>query len=156
VNGTAVAATLVPGSYAEVHRTWQPKDVVHLRLPMPPRLVQSHPYVLENTGRVALMRGPLLYCVEGADHPGVDLRDLVFSADAEVAVVKRAGLMGGVVTLVAAGKAQAPDPGWWDRLYRAAGTESRSHERAVEIIAIPYYTWANREPGQMQVWLRAG
>jgi DUF1680 family protein len=155
VNGEPAPASLIPGSYVEVRRTWEPGDVLRLRLPMPARRVQSHPYALENTGRVALMRGPLLYCIEGADLPGVDLRDIALPAQADLAIVERPDLLGGVVTLVAEGTVQAPDTGWRDQLYRTAGAAGRGTQgKRIEITAIPYYAWANREPGQMQVWLQ--
>ena len=120
VNGAPIATSLAPGSYAEIRRAWQPGDVVRLHLPMPARRVQSHPYALENAGRVALMRGPLLYCVEGVDHPGFDLRDLALPAAAELDIVERPDLLGGVVTLCAGGESRAPDGGWDDQLYRTA------------------------------------
>ena len=160
VNGAPVATSLAPGSYAEIRRVWQPGDVVRLHLPMPARRVQSHPYALENAGRVALMRGSLLYCVEGVDHLGLDLRDLAIPSAAELDIVERPELLGGVVTLCAGGESRAPDGGWGDQLYRTggaagtAGTTSVPLTRAVEITAVPYYAWANREAGQMQVWLR--
>jgi DUF1680 family protein len=155
VNGAPVAAP-IPGSYAEIRRVWQPGDVVRLHLPMPARRMLSHPYALENAGRVALMRGPLLYCVEGVDHPGLDLRDLVIPAASELDIVERPDLLGGVVTLRAAGESLAPDGGWLAQLYRAAGTASSGLSRPIEITAIPYFAWANRGAGQMQVWLREG
>jgi hypothetical protein len=62
-----------PGGYIRVYRTWRAGDEVRLRLPMPIRLVESHPRVTENWGRWAITRGPLVYCVEQADHAGVDL-----------------------------------------------------------------------------------
>ncbi|MEJ7815303.1 MAG: hypothetical protein WKF53_09010 [Rubrobacter sp.] len=65
-------------------------------LPIPVRRVECHPYVTENTGRVALMRGPLLYCVEQADNLGVDLRDLVLE-DATFSARFDPELLGGVV-----------------------------------------------------------
>jgi DUF1680 family protein len=154
VNGAAIAAAPIPGRYAEIQRTWRPGDVVHLHLAMPARRMQSHPHALENAGRVALMRGPLLYCVEAVDHPGVDLRDLVIPAAVELDIVERPDLLGGVVTLGAGGESLAPDGGWGDQLYRTGGTTSAGLTRAVEITAVPYYSWANREAGQMQVWLR--
>ncbi len=157
VNGEPVAGPLKPGSYAELHRTWHAGDVVRLGLPMSPRRIESHPYALENTGRVALSRGPLLYCVEGADHPGIDLRDLVLPRTAGLEAVERADLLGGVVTLVAEGRSQPPDSAWAGRLYRPVGERRpRPRSRHTTITAIPYYAWANRQPGQLQVWLKEG
>jgi len=156
VNGQPFPGDLTPGSYVEVRRAWQPGDVVLLSLPMPVRRVACHPYVTENAGHVALMRGPILYCVEGADHPGLDPRDLVLPADAELSATFQPDLLGGVVTLHGRAQVIPPDDGWSDRLYRTAGPRPEEPRgRPVDLTAIPYYAWANREPGPMQVWLRA-
>ncbi|HEX6710399.1 MAG TPA: glycoside hydrolase family 127 protein, partial [Rubrobacter sp.] len=72
VNGEPVGRAICPCSYLEIRRAWRPGDTVSLHLPMPVRRVECHPYVAENNGRVALMRGPILYCVEQADNPNVD------------------------------------------------------------------------------------
>src|SRR5690606_37574487 len=67
VNGTAVEIELERG-YARIQRTWQAGDQVQLTLPMPVRRVASHPNLKENAGRVAIERGPLVYCAEQADN----------------------------------------------------------------------------------------
>ncbi|MCX7671426.1 MAG: glycoside hydrolase family 127 protein, partial [Anaerolineae bacterium] len=156
VNGEPLAQPRHAGSYVELRRVWQAGDVVRLHLPMPARRMASHPYALENTGRVALMRGPLLYCIEGADHPGIDLRDVVLPAAAAVSAVERNDLLGGVVTLTAAGLVRPPAAAWADQLYRpAVAGEPRSGGQPITITAIPYYAWANRAAGPMQVWLQS-
>jgi len=156
VNGESPRRHLAPGSYAEVRRVWRNGDTVRLQLPMPPRRMQSHPYALENTDRVALMRGPLLYCVEEADHPDVDLRDITLPA-AGLKVQERADLLGGVITLTNKGRVRYPEKGWPGQLYRPAESIGRQPRGShIEVVAIPYYAWANRGLGQMQVWLKAG
>jgi DUF1680 family protein len=156
VNDRAFPGTLEPGTYAELRRSWQHGDTVHLDLPMPVRRVECHPYVAGNSGRVALLRGPLLYCVEGADNPDLDPRDLCLPAGAAFAVEHDPGLLGGVVTLRGLARALPPDAAWAGRLYRTACPQTASPEaRLIEVTAIPYYAWANREPGPMQVWLRS-
>jgi DUF1680 family protein len=157
VNGTSTEIPLASGRYAEIQRTWQVGDVVRLSLPMPARRIMSHPWVVENTNRVALTRGPLLYCVEQADNPGVDLRDLALPVDGELHAEFRPELLGGVVTLSGRAMTISPASDWNNRLYRTArmDTEDRSgHE--VAFTAIPYFAWANREPGRMRVWLADG
>lgn len=154
VNGQT-AADPVPGRYVEVRRAWQRGDTVELSLPMPARRLESHPYVAENAGRVALARGPLIYCVEQADNPGVELRDLVLPDRATISTEDRPDLLGGVVALRARARLVPPGPAWSGTLYRAVRrVEDTASEREVELVAIPYYAWANREPGRMQVWLR--
>jgi DUF1680 family protein len=155
VNGQPYEGAIVPGSYAEVRRTWGAGDVVELNLPMPPRRVECHPYVMENAGRVALMRGPILYCLEQVDHPDVDLRDIVLPADAPLLAEFCPDLLGGVAVLRGRGVIVPPDEGWAGRLYRSARPRSAvPADQPVGLRAVPYYAWANREPGAMRVWLR--
>jgi hypothetical protein len=156
VNGEEVDAPLSPGSYAEIRRTWQTGDTVRLTLPTPVRFVECHPRVAENVGRVALMRGPLLYCVEQTDQPGLDPRDLVAPAGSEPSVSFEHDLLGGVMTMTFGGEVAAPGPSWENRLYRpvSASPDGQGAE-AVVVKAVPYYAWANREPGVMRVWLRS-
>lgn len=156
INGRPFDGTLVPGSYARVHRTWRRGDAARLNLPLPVRRVECHPYVAGNAGRVALMRGPLLYCVEQADNPAMDLRDLLLPGDAGFSTRFRPDLLSGVVVLQ--GQAQVIPPGaaWSDRLYRTVRPAAvKTESQPVEVMAIPYYAWANREPGAMQVWLQS-
>jgi DUF1680 family protein len=154
INGTPYPAPLTPGSYAAIQRTWRKGDTVQLSLPMSVRCVQAHPYALENTGRVALMRGPLVYCVEGADNPGLDLCDLVLPSNAEIHTSFMPDLLGGVVALSFDGQLASPDAEWTDRLYRTARPSLAPTANHSQVTAIPYYAWANRQPGPMQVWLR--
>ncbi len=156
VNREPLDEEILPGTYAEIRRAWRPGDTVLLHLPMPVRLVESHPHVTENKGKVALMRGPILYCVEQADNSGVDPRDVVLQARADFPSEFRAELLGGVTVIEASAEVVAPDKGWEGRLYRTARLEGRraSHGKPVRITAVPYYAWANREPGPMRVWLQ--
>jgi len=155
INGQHFTGALAPGSYAEVRRAWQPGDVVRINLPMPVRCIECHPYVVENAGRVALMRGPILYCIEQADNAGLDLRDVLLSADVGFTATFKPDLLGGVVILRGQAEAVPPDNAWADRLYRTAVPRpGKPRSQSVEMTAIPYYAWANREPGRMQVWLR--
>ena len=69
-----------PGTYTCVDRVWQVGDRIDLHLPMVPRLVVSHPRVATNAGQVALTRGPIVYCLEAVDHPGVDVSSIELDA----------------------------------------------------------------------------
>jgi DUF1680 family protein len=154
VNGEAHAGAPRPGTYLELRRDWSPGDVVHLQLPVSVRRIQCHPYVSENAGRVALMRGPLLYCVEGVDHPSLDLRDLRLADDAPISTSHGPDLLGGVVVLQAPAWRVPPAPAWTDRLYRTLPSHlDDAVPQPVGLTAIPYYAWANRDAGPMQVWL---
>jgi DUF1680 family protein len=156
INGHAFPGALAPGTYAELRRSWHQGDAVHLDLPMAVRQVESHPYVTGNNGRVAILRGPLLYCAEQADNPGFDPRDLYLPAGAAFAVDHHPDLLGGVAALRGPARALPPGGAWEGRLYRPARPRAAGPEgRLIELTAIPYYAWANREPGPMQVWLRS-
>jgi len=154
INGRPFDGPVVPSSYAQIRREWRPGDIVRLDLPMPIRPIEPHPYLRENAGRVALMRGPLLYCVEGADNPGVDLRDVVLPAEI-VGERHVAADLGNAVVLRLPAQVRPPDKQWGGRLYRPATPHlARPAGRPVELTAIPYYAWANRAPGPMRIWLR--
>lgn len=155
VNGQSVDEPLTSGSYGEIRRTWHPGDLVHLTLPMPVRRIACHPYVFENAGRVALMRGPLLYCVEQADNPTINPRDLVLSND-DVVAERAPNLLGDVVVLRAWARTACPADVWTGKLYLPlSAVPAAAVGGVVALTAIPYYAWANRDAGCMQVWLRS-
>lgn len=154
VNGQEPNEPLAPNSYSETFRDWQVGDTLHLHLPMPVLRLASHPYVSSNEGRVALQRGPLLYAIESADFPDTDLRDLVLPPDVELTPTQCPDLLGGVITLDGKVQMRPLDRSWQNTLYHTTNPTPKPPLREVECRAIPYYAWANRSAGQMQVWLR--
>lgn len=153
VNDQPWQGDIRPGTYAELRRQWSPGDRLTLRLPMPVRRVECHPFVAENAGRVALLRGPLLYCLEGVDY-AVDVREVALPMGAELRVAERADLLGGVVVVQGTAEHVAPGAGWKQRLYRSVDASATDGRRAtVELLAVPYFAWANRDAGRLQVWL---
>ncbi len=153
VNGRQVDAPMTAGGYLALQRRWQAGDAVELELPMPVRRLMAHPHVLANSGRVALARGPLVYCVEGADHPQVDVWDLALPDDASVVAERRPNLLGGIVALTSEAVAYSATE-WDGPLYLPAARVPPAVRRPTRLVAIPYYAWANREAGPMAVWLR--
>jgi DUF1680 family protein len=151
INGEALTTPVVPGSYVEIQRQWHSGDVVHLSFPMSVRLLASHPRVTNDYHRVAMMRGPLVYCIEQVDHPGVDLWNLLLPARSDWEVIRKPDLLGGVVAVRTEALA-ANDNTWSGKLYQPYAV-SQVEYQPVQLTAIPYYAWANREPGAMQVWL---
>jgi hypothetical protein len=121
---------LVKG-YAVIARTWSPGDVIALDLPMPVRRVLADDRVADDRGKVALERGPLVYCAEAADNGGSAL-DISVPDGAGFTVERRPDLLGGVSVL------------------RAAASTRDGRPR--QLTAIPYYAWSNRGPGEMAVW----
>jgi uncharacterized protein len=103
------------------------------------------------------MRGPLLYCVEQVDNPGLDLRDIVLPDDASFSVRSCPNLLGGVAVLETSAEIVPPDEGWGERLYRrrVPSHADEPQDTTVVVTAVPYYSWANRDPGPMRVWLQS-
>jgi DUF1680 family protein len=151
VSGDGQPVEVPAGAYAQVRRTFRPGDTVHLSLPLEPRLVQAHRRVAADVGRLALLRGPLVYCLETADQGGEDAWDLRVDPSATWQEAERPDLLGGCITLQADGHVlrDEDDP---DVLYRRAD-RVREHLEPARLTAIPYHLWANREPGAMQVWM---
>ncbi len=146
LNGEPLNATPANG-YVTINRLWSKGDKLSLDLPMPPERLYANPNVIMDTGRVALRRGPLVYCVEEADNPGGAVQRLKLPRTSELKMTTRADLFGGAVTLSA--PARAIDPADWRDLYRT----SPPREGEAELTALPYYLWANRTRASMVVWI---
>ncbi len=147
VNGQPVEPPLERG-YACLTRNWHTGDTVTLHLDMPVERVEAHPNVQEDRGRVALQRGPLVYCLEGCDNP-FGARRVELSDDARFTARFDAALLGGVVVIE--GDALLPDEDAWSETLYAIAPPAPS--RYVSLRAVPYCTWDNRDPGEMVVWL---
>ena len=127
--------------YAVLEREWTKGDVVEFSLPMNVRKVVARNEVKADRDRYALQRGPLVYCVEGADNTG-DVWNFVVSDRTKFSEQPQRILDENVVAL--RGQASGFGP-------TKDGRQLRMEARS--LIAIPYYTWANRENYEMQVWL---
>jgi hypothetical protein len=116
---------------------------------MPVERNRAHPDVRQNAGRIALQRGPLVYCLEGADHD-VPLQRIRLPDAALLEARFADDLFGG--TAVIEGEAISADLSeWGNKLYRADSTAGTPYR----MTAVPYYAWDNRRPGQMRVWIPA-
>jgi len=149
INGgdVEVDAAQMSDGYLHIRRTWNDGDVVTLNLDMTPQLISANPAVPQTLGRVAVQRGPLVYCVEQVDN-GASLDQLLISRDATF--TEATGEHGAL--RLRAPALRASGAGWEEQLYRSAQPE---YERT-EIVAVPYCDWDNRAQGEMRVWLRAG
>lgn len=139
VNGKAVRFEMIDG-YAMIKREWQKGDVIRLGLPMPIRQVVANDKVVADNGKVALQRGPLVYCAEWPDYPEGHVLNLVVSPTAALQASYRPDLLDGITLIT--GNAQQ-------------GRRTLTNEvtlSPVKFQAIPYYAWANRGPGEMAVW----
>jgi uncharacterized protein len=142
VNGTPTVLKMEKG-YAVVRRTWKKGDVLALTLPMEVRRVVAHDSLTEDRGRVALQRGPIVYCLEGVDMPGRRLTDIVLPDTARLTHEYRRDLLNGVEILHGSGFS----------VQRTDGGEIIQSGRK-EFVAVPYYAWAHRGKSEMMVWLR--
>ncbi len=138
--------------YLMLSGAWGDNDEIHLDLHMTAQWMRANPHVSENAGKLALTRGPIVYCLEEADN-GADLHLIhagpAISGDPEAAYED--DLLHGVVTISTAGLREITD-GWSaDTLYAAA---VKPQMQNVTLKWIPYYAWANRGVGEMRVWVR--
>lgn len=149
VNGTELATPTEQG-YLRVHRNWEVGDTVVLDVDMPARTTVGNAKVDAIRGCVAIERGPIVYCVEAADNPGLDLAEISVDVAQPLRLLDIEdwpGVPAVVVSAVSRTLRQLDH-----RLYREAAREE-VNETSVDVIAIPYYLWANRDSGPMRVWI---
>ena len=147
LNGKEAQGEIRDG-YLYLRRAWKAGDSVELRLDMPVRLMRANAHVREDAGKLAVTRGPLVYCLEEADN-GPDLHLVRLSREAKFTEEYRPDLLDGVMLLKTRGEKRAADSE--EALYLPAA-EERFAEK--DLTFIPYYAWANRSPGEMRVWIR--
>ena len=148
VNGRPVAAaSCLKRGYARLNRVWRAGDRIELNLPMPVERIEARPEVRSDGGRIALQRGPLVYCLEEADN-GPHLADIALPRDAALTARRQPKLLGGCVTIEGRGCRRATR-GWGSTLYRPAA----SPRVRVGVRAVPYFLWNNRGPGEMRIWI---
>lgn len=140
INKQPVKYTIEKG-YLVIDREWAPNDQVSISFPMDIRRVYSRSEVKANVERVALQRGPIIYCVEGTDNEGKAL-NIVLPKSAQVVTAKQQVLTENVVSLEADATVLSVMPG---------GENVQAVKKKIR--AVPYYTWNNRGAGQMLVWL---
>jgi len=146
-----------PGEYLEVRRPWKAGDTIRLVFDMTLRLIVSNPLLRENTGRAAVERGPLVYCVEQVDQPG---SESIFDVSLplgpepgkEFTAELRPDMLGGIMVLRHLGLATLK-PLSEEPLYQPFESSYLARGREVELTFIPYYAWANRELSAMRVWM---
>lgn len=140
INGQAADYRWENG-YVVLDRTWKRGDLVELNLTMPVQRVVAIDSVAGNRNRVALQRGPLVYCFEGADNSGAAF-DFVLPDRTALTPVWSGDFAGGLMTIQGAVPVVHP------------ADEGRSVQVLQQTVtAIPYFAWNNRGPGEMQVWV---
>ena len=131
VNGESAHVQIIKG-FAAIDRVWKPGDVIEMELPMEVRRVAASEMVRDDRNKVALTRGPLVYCAEWPDHGG-SVFDLRIPDTSDLIPEKRPQLLGGVVVIQG-------------NIMNRSGQKTR-------LCAIPYYAWSHRGPGEMAVWI---
>ncbi len=144
INGQAQPVVPVNG-YAVLRRVWRPGDQVMLTLPMPIERVRADPRVSTAAGKVALQRGPVVYCLEEPDN-GADLAALSLPRTAALTARHDPALLGGCVVIEGQGVRVQPGRS----LYTVAPPQTETRP----LWAIPYGLWANRGEGEMRVWIQ--
>ncbi len=151
VNGQPVDPAPQPGKLLRLSRRWKAGDQLELDLPMEIVFVQANPLVEECRGQLAVMRGPVVYCLESTDLPRrVSIDDVVIVPSGQWTSKWQPDLLGGVVTIE--GDALIlPHTEWNDRLY--ARYDPGRPAKPFRVRLIPYYAWSNRGQSEMTVWL---
>jgi DUF1680 family protein len=140
LNGKAISYQLQNG-YAVIDRSWQKNDKVTLNMPMPIRQVTAHENVEDDRGKVAIQRGPVVYCAEQIDNPDGNITNCFLPAEASFDAQYQADLLNGVMTIT----------GQISSVKKDAGRNKIATDKC-DFTAIPYYAWANRKSDQMTVW----
>jgi len=137
INGSPVEYTLQNG-YAVIQRAWKKNDVVEVSLPMEVRRVVANKNAKDDAGKVALQRGPLMYCAEWADNNG-RAANIVLPANTVFTTEYNPTLLNGITLLKSEAIAVVVD-------------QDKVSTVRQPFVAIPYYAWANRGPGEMMLW----
>lgn len=140
VNGVPAKYVLKNG-YAVIENSWKTGDKIELNLPMPVKKIGANPLVKSNIAKVALQRGPLVYCLEWPDNKNGHVLNLVFDPASEPVASFNPKLLNGVEVIT--GQATA-------LVQTQEGIQSTGNQT---FTAVPYYSWANRGAGEMQVWM---
>jgi DUF1680 family protein len=139
INGRAVDYMIEKG-YAVLKRKWEKGDVVDVNLPMEVRRVVANEKVKDDVGKVALQRGPLIYCAEWADNNG-KASNIIMPESAIFTTEFKPDLLNGVMVL----KTEVP------AIIVDTNGENITTVKRI-FTAIPYYAWANRGKGEMMIW----
>jgi alpha-N-arabinofuranosidase len=140
VNGKRIEADR-EGWFVCIERRWKKGDVIEINFGMPVRRVVSHGKITDNKGKVALQRGPIVYCAEWPDNDG-HVMNLVLADNAKLTTEHHKDMLNGVTVIKSKAVALS---------YDKDGKTVLKKEQ--DFTAIPYYAWAHRGPGEMSVWL---
>jgi len=145
VNGEQIDAEIKDG-YVYFSRRWEKGDTLEIKAQLPVLRIYSNLAVSGNAGQISLQKGPIVYCFEEVDN-GKPLAALRLPVDSEIIESEiKSGELSGTLALTAKGIRETGDT----NLY----TEQKPKSEPVTLQAVPYYTWGNRDSGEMRVWIR--
>lgn len=148
-NGEAMDASNMRNGYIWLDGIWRPGDVIELDLPMEIVKIEGNPKIAETAGKTAIMRGPLVYCLEGTDND-FDIFDLTLGRMDECFTYEERRMQGYPIVVVKGKGMVHRDNSWGETLYRPY----KADYKEAEFTAVPYFSWCNREVGDMTVWIR--
>jgi len=141
---------LVRHGYAHISQQWKDGDKIELHLPMETIIVRANPLLRHNHGKVAIQRGPLVYCIEQADN-GSDLHNVELDTGEEFVTEAGDGLFVGQTLLKANAKRIDCVAAHNAPLYQY--NQPKPQYQPQKLLLIPYFSWANRGEGEMRVWI---
>jgi len=141
--------SLIENGYAMIKRSWKNGDHIQLILSLPVLVMKSHPLIRQNAGKVALQRGPIVYCLEEADN-GKNLHQIELLLDKDFEVTQDSSFIENLHVINGVARKQKTAE-WGDGLYRQ---NEQTTSETVPVKLIPYFAWANRGTCEMQVWTR--
>lgn len=152
INGKHAKVEPKAGAYLALKREWRAGDKVELTLPMKTRLVEANPLVTEVRNHLAVMRGPVVYCMESVDLPaGVKLSEVRLPRRIQLNAAREKNKLGDIV-VVKGVATRIRQPDWDGQLYRDL---TPGKPEKLPVTFIPYHAWANRGITEMGVWLPA-
>ena len=135
VNGSSITNFKMEKGYAVIQRKWKKDDKIEVELPMQVRLIEGNIKIVDTHDKIVISRGPLVYCVEETDNNNYfKTDDKAYMLPTGLSMEYKKDLLNGVVIIHGA-------------------VSSTNNNKEINITAIPYYVWCNREQGQMKVWL---
>jgi len=130
INGSEYKNRVTPGKYMEIIRNWMDNDSIVIEFDMTPKFIENDPNRKDTKGFVSIQNGPLVYCLEQKDNLSFNIFEENFSKEQDLEVIFNPSLLGGI-----------------NEIHGIT-------EKGLEFVAIPYYSWNNRGPDKMQVWLK--
>ena len=135
----------IENGFAKIQRIWKDNDVIELNIPMSIRRVLSHTKVEDNTGKVTIERGPIVYCIESVDNEVESVFNLILPDETVLKAEYRNEILYGIVVITG-------ELDYCEKDKNGVNTMRNRHN----FLAIPYYAWAYRGKSEMTVWMPRG